>query len=125
MSDAYIKSLEDQNEELRQKLASLETHYANNFKLLVKVNTTDKFKPERQIVLFAMVRVNGGTGETGSQIALVDIATATEKHKEWNVAHYNRCVIYSIKKSALTTDDFVIRAMMRQAGYEQFEYKVV
>jgi hypothetical protein len=115
----YIKGLEDQIEELQQKLGAL----SGNVKLIATIKMSDAFKPEKQIHLNAYVRIIKGEKMVGSQVEVVNIAVATKKNKYWQVNH-NEVKSYQIKKN---TDDVheVIAEILDEAGYAHAPYETI
>ena len=115
----YIKGLEDQIEELQQKLGAL----SGNVKLIATIKMSDAFKPEKQIHLNAYVRVIKGDKMVGSQVEIVNIAVATKKHTYWQVNH-NEVKSYTIKKNLLDVH-VIIAEMLDEAGYANAPYETI
>jgi hypothetical protein len=133
MNSEYVVSLEKQNEELRQKLASLETQYVNNFQLrivvtdfnyLINAKQLSKWKPTVSIDIYAMIRICAGTEIVGNQVIIQHLITAVKKLKKWDVRHGNNVINYHIKTKDNDTND-VIKYILKKSGYENFEYMLV
>lgn len=115
----YIKGLEDRIEELQQKLGAV----SHNLKIVVTAKMSDAFKPEKKIIVNALIRVIKGDKMTGSQVDIINIATATRKQKYWVVDH-NETITYQIKKN-IDNEEKIIEHILEQAGYAGAPYELV
>jgi len=116
----YIKGLEDQIEELQQKLGSLQ----NNIKFVATVKMTDAFKPEKRISLFAYIRVVKGDKMSGQQVTAVNIAVATQKSKHWQVNYHNEVLTFQIKDK-IDDPHAIVKRLLKDAGYEHAAYDLL
>jgi hypothetical protein len=116
MDTDYIKLLEEQNEELQQKL----TKFENNFRLVFARNLDSNNKIEFYVF------IRGKDGEnmivTGKHFLSVKLAAAIKRREIYYIECHVRAETYEYK--AKDYND-LFNKMLKEAGYEGFKYEFI